>query len=278
MFITKKKRKNGGVFYTSKREKPKSIFITKKGNRNIIDLEKLEKVIIELSNHPNAKLKKLRGKLREVYNQAVVYVELFYGHEHYSVLIELIEKYFKKYKHIMPGTIAAYMYGCSINTNLDNDSCSPLCAGSVKLDPDSPFCDIPVIIAEYSKSAFYFNIQNDNDHGKVAFVYVSFNSLRTFPGFDDKEKDWFRRNGYKTIYLYGTVNNSGKYVNLYSNENDDGTINVENIKSRIGTVKPTNTTLTINNSIFIVLAIVVVLFVVYFVYQYIMARRHKQKS
>ncbi len=277
MFVTKRKRKNTGVFYTSESKKPKSISITKKGNRKVVDLDKLEKVIIDLSNNPTAKIKTLKGKLAHSYRQAITYVELFYGHEHYQILLELIEKHFKKHKKVIPGTIGAYMYGCSVNTNLDNDACSPLCAGSIKLDPDAPFCDLPVVIASYSKSSFEFYLKNDNNHQRTAFVHVTFSSIRTFPGFTDKEKDWFRRYNIKNIYLYGSVNNSGKYVNLYSDKNSDGTVSIEDVKPRIGVVKPTQTKLNTNTAIISVLSIVVLLFFVYFIYKYMTAsRRHKK--
>nr|QBK89500.1 MAG: uncharacterized protein LCPAC001_00100 [Pithovirus LCPAC001] len=274
MFTTKRK-KIKRIFYNPDNRKRDILTVVSKGNRQEIDLIKLESTIIRLSKNYSYKIQKLVGNLKKDYDQIVRYVNLLYGGKHYPVLIDLINKHFKKHKNnIRAGTIAGYMYGCSIHTNMDNDACSSICAGSVKMSNDDPFCDFPVVIAQYENSNFKFYSQNGpNKQTKVALVHIEHSSLSLFPGFNDNEKEWFRRKGYNYIYLYGSTGN-GKYNNLYQNNSNcesDGSMKVDEIKSRIGIIEDSNLdqgTFNFGTSVIVVVVIIIILLLTLFIYKY----------
>lgn len=274
MMFTTKRKKNKQIFYSPNNTKNDILTVVNKGNRKEIDLAKLESLIVRLSRKPSHKITNLVGDLKRDHGQIVRYVNLLYGNEHYPVLIDLINKHFKKHKkNVKPGTIAGYMYGCAVTTNMDNDACSSLCAGSVKMSNEDLFCDFPVVLAQYNNNNFDFHSENSGNKNQVVVVHIQYSTLSLFPGFNDNEKEWFRRNGYNYIYLYGSTG-SGKYHNLYQNNTNcasDGSMKIEDVKSRIGVIENDNSdqgTFNLGTSIIVVVVIIIILLLALFVYKY----------
>lgn len=273
MFSFGQKEQKYGL--TQHLEKDEILTVIDKGKKKKINLDTLENIIILLRRHPNTKINNLTGKLKKSYQQLVRYVDLLYGTEHYPLLVDLIHKHFSKYKNPVPGTIAGYAYGCNTNVKNIDSKCSSLCAGSIKMSNDSDFCDYPVIHATYENDKFRFDMADGIGSSHVSFVHVQYSTLGAFPGFDEREKNHLRRHDYQKIYLYGFVGN-GKYINLYHGRpdcNSDNTINIDNIKSRIGTVehklnKNGFNTFNLNTSLFFVLAIIIILLLAFFIYKY----------
>ncbi len=257
----------------------KVLKLIRKGKEKKFDTDNAERIINHLANYPHKEIRSLSGKLKEDYNQLLRYVELLYGHKYYNILLNLIKTNFQFKGKIKPFTIAAYMTGCTINTNLDNNSCSTLCSGNIKHSDkgEDDFCDHPVVSATFDqyKSVFVFLCtEGDDSKDRIAFVHVEYSNLRSFPGFNDNEKNWFRRKGFEKIYLYGTTNHK-KYNNLYA-ENNGEPVPVDDIKARMGKIKYVPSDFSMNNATLIGIGLVVVIILLFFFYVYYRSKNEHQ--
>lgn len=271
MFNKKRKKL---VFNTDPVIKTNIVTIVKKGKKQEIDLEQLEKCIELLSANQEKLIKKLSGKLKESYRQLRRYVELLHGNqEYYELLLELIKKNFHHRGVIIPWTIGSYMGGCMVKTSLTSDGCSPLCAGSIKYDDDEDFCDYPVITGRYDNNINSFIFLKDDGNtnkSRKAIVYVNYRSLYNFPGFNNRDKAWFGQNNIKKIFLHGT-RDFKEYFNLYPNRNGEP-ISVDQIKDRVLHKLPTNAG--INVTVVLGIAIFIVILLI-FLYAYLKTRKKK---
>ena len=255
---------------------------SRKGKKKTFDTDNAEKIINNLAKNPNHEIKTLTGDLKEDFSQLVRYVELLYGHEYYDILLDLIRNNFHFKGQIKPFTIAAYMTGCKINTNLDNNSCSTLCSGNIKYPNEkgeTDFCDHPVVSAKYNKIKSIFTFlctEGDDSKDRIAFVNVEYTTLRSFPGFNDAEKNWLRQKGFERIYLYGSTNHK-TYINLTPDSNGDP-IPIDDIKPRIGKNKYIPADYNMNNYAIIGIAILIVIVLIFFFYIYYQSKQNKYKS
>lgn len=276
MFSNRKKPR-GLVFNTKSYEptnktKSKILILTKKGGgKKKIDLSKLEETIDYLSKYSSRSISGLTGELRENYNQLIRYVQLLHGTKYYSVLLDTIKERFKSHGNPKPYTIAAYMTGCMVSTNLDNDSCSPLCSGSIKYteNGEGDFCDHPVVSAKYDYYNNKFDLVNtegEDSKDRTAFVHVNYTSVHSFPGFDDVEKSWFTQKGYQRVFLYGTSNYQ-KYINLYPDYGNEP-ITIKEVKDRVGKVHHAPAKVGTNAITWIGIALIVLFFIIFFAYAY----------
>jgi len=273
MFGFDKSKENFGFISNSEDE---TLTIIRKGKKaQKVNLENLENLIIRLSRHAHLKINDLNGKLKKDHHKLVNYVELLYGNEHYHVLIDLIKKHFSKYKNPVPGTIAAYAYGCNAKTKGLGSECSSLCASSIKMNNDPNFCDFPVINAFYKDDQFNFQTVDGIGSGHEAVIHVEYSSLKTFPGFNEHEKDFLRRYEYKRVYIYG-YSGDGKYVNLYSGRPECGSgggITIEDIKVRrkhneVSSHKNGFNGFSLSTGLLIVVLIIIILLIAFFIYKY----------
>ncbi len=262
--------------FNPKNSENEVIIIIKKGESKKINVDILEDIIIKLARHPTVKIDSLNGKLKKNHQTLVTYVELLHGNEHYPILIDLINKHFSKFKNPIPGTIAGYAYGCNTKTQGVDTECSSLCAGSIKTSNDSAFCDLPIIYATYEDGQFTFNNVDGIQSAHNCIIHVGYSSLRLFPGFNDREKNYLRRYDYQKIYLYGFLGN-GKYVNLYKGRpecDSDNAVIIDNIKSRVGTVENDDVikngfnNFDFGSSLAFVFLVIIILLVFFFVYKY----------
>jgi len=220
----------------------------------------------------------LTGELKEDYLQLLRYVELLYGNEYYNILIDLIKNNFHFKGQIKPYTIAAYMTGCTINSNLENNSCSILCSSGIKYpneNGESDFCDHPVISAKFdsNKSIFTFLCtEGEDSKDRIAFVNTEYTSIRTFPGFNNYEKNWLKQKGFERVYLYGTINHK-KYINLYDNNSEP--ILIDDIKTRVGKVEYVPSDYNMNNYAVVGIILLLVVIMIFFFYIYY---RSKQQT
>lgn len=254
-----------------------TITIIRKGNtKKEINLDNLENIIISLSRHPNYKINELEGKLKDDHQKLVNYVELFYGSDHYHILIDLIHKHFSKYKKPIPGTIAGYAYGCNVKINGIAPECSSLCANGIKLTNNDNYCDFPVVYATYEDDQFTFQTVDGIGSNHKVIIHLEYTSLQAFPGFNEREKDHLRRYGYQRAYLYGKKS-GGLYINLYADRKEcdsDNSISIDDIKSRAGTVegvyhhKNGLNSFNLSNTLLLLLIVIIILLIAFFFYKY----------
>ena len=264
MFLVRKTNRvtfNTETFSNSNKKKSKNdniIILTKKGNTEKIDIDRLKETIVKLSRNKHKRIEYLSGDLKKNFDQLVTYVNLLHGTKHYTLLLNTLNTYFGNMENVQPFTIGGYVGGCTIQTNLDDDSCSPLCSGSVKYD--NSICDHPVITAKYNGKSFTFT-SDDQTGSKIANIYVEYTSLRSFPGFDINDKNWLKQKGFHKVFIYGTKNYR-KYNNLYPNNGEP--ITIEEIKPRVGKVHSYPEKFNTSNILLIGFVLIIVLVLLYF--------------
>lgn len=219
----------------SKPKKDRVIKINKKGNNDVIEVDQLEEIIRYLARYHDRKIKNLTGKLRENYFDLLSYVQALHGSHHYGILRNLIKKYYNPKAKSRPYTIGSYLFGCFSNGDQEDQSCSPLCSGSIKDDPyGEDFCQYPVVNAEWdSNRGFTFDLSDEEYIDATPVVYVPFREMSRFPGFNSEEKSWFTRKGFHKIYLRGTSD----YMTYVSLQSGNQPISLNRVKTRSNNVE-----------------------------------------
>lgn len=235
-----------------------------KGNGNAlkIDLKEINHRLSELRKVSHVPISKLSKDSEAHYNAILYYINLLYKSNSYPILHKCVMDHFSDCKPIIPGTVGAYFAGCHHDTEngRKNPSCSAICAGG--LPPNEPnweFCRYQVVMGTYENGKFTFDLRMAGDEKEIAYIYVPYTNLHTFPGFSEEEKRYLKSLGIKKIYLQGFNNNGTESVDL----GPQGTL-LDDVKTRLSV---TNSDFGLGNGILIALLIVIVILALFFAWR-----------
>ena len=203
------------------------------------DIEKFDKLCWKFRRIPDVKVKSLKGCDRKDFNLVVSYIHLLASTTDYYYFYDRVTKYFADLKDIVPGTVGSYFAGCLIKTSLDDQGCSPVCAGSIQKPKDEEgwsFCDKTVIFAEYKKHRGYnFTLLKESDtsdnqenrgtesNNDLDLSYVFVEGSEDFTGFSEKEKKQLNRMGVSKVQVIGCDGTDTGTVTKYT-ELEQGTV------------------------------------------------------
>lgn len=154
-----------------------------------IDVNDIEVILQKLLPHADKSLKEApEGELEEITNT----VNVLCNTEYYPALQEVILKYFSCKEVPNPGTLRAYMVGCTMKT----DPCSSVCAGSAPADSNFSVCPDKVIIALPEKEGHSFTCLNESNSTR-AILYLPITSGERFSGLTSQDKIELEKMGIK---------------------------------------------------------------------------------
>ncbi|QIN54266.1 hypothetical protein [Cedratvirus kamchatka] len=159
-----------------------------------IDVNDIKATLAKLSPHCDT----LVSDAPPEFNEMVNTINVLCSTEYYPVLLAVISEYFTP-EDVKPGTIKAYMVGCSANS----DPCSSVCAGSAPPDSEFQLCQQKVIIGDKGGNGKYSFIKTHSPEGNRAIVYVPHDCLENFPGFCSEEIKQLSSLGVNEVRLVG---------------------------------------------------------------------------
>lgn len=209
--------------------------ITSKGVTDTfeVDINDITVVLDNLVPYSQTPIRALTGKPKEEFNEIVGLVKIFHSTRYYDIFHAAIVERFPAV-NLQPGTVGAYMAGCLS----DENSCSPLCAGSAPpAQPNWQPCTNRVIVALPIAGGYTFSSLNQIDSQR-AIIYIPELSYTQFPGFTSEEKVALANLGVSEAQIVG--HSSGNYSDL-----TDGYVPVAQLKTREITTNVGTSTATI---------------------------------
>lgn len=164
-----------------------------------IAMAELEELADTMRQNANTKLGDIDQSLMNKFNQLRYYVKILQDSGKYPILYRLIKSKFKDIKTVMPGTIGSFCNGCSVAVDGvgNNQSCSPLCAGSLQQNESAELCKATVMLGDYNEGMFNFTgLCKSEDLSTMespAVMYVNFTCYDDFPGFTASEIEKLKR-------------------------------------------------------------------------------------
>jgi len=178
-------------------------------NASSFNIEDMKQKIKVLVAHSSDKLDKLDPDTQSIYQYVLSYVRILYGTQEYNQLYNLVQIEFSSIKNFQIGTLAAYFLGCSLNTNIDDKSCSVICAGAMPSPSMKEKCSLPVLVGMYSSSGLTLTMLNKMDSSKSsAILFINSN---TFNPFTSSDINKIKSMGINTISIYLTSNDGINY-------------------------------------------------------------------
>lgn len=256
--------------------------VKKGGNESLIlDIDEVEKLAINLRKNAHLPVKVIHDeKVRDDFQQLLLYVHLLYGSRQYDILHDLISKHFNDLENIEPATIGAYCGGCHVDTSFTDvyQGCSAVCAGSMPPKSDGwRFCDNAVILAKYDSydDRFIFTIsqRSETKEGReTAYIFVEYTDIDDFPGFNSDEKNQLSTLGIKYVYLNGYSWDGRKYIGLEESEQSLGQIKTRQHKHKHGN----GYTHKFDDSGIIILLVLILLIAIFFAWRYYDVKRTRR--
>lgn len=258
--------------------------VKKGGNESLIlDIDEVERLAINLRKNSHLPVKVIHDeKVKDDFQQLLLYVHLLYGSKQYDILHDLISKHFNDLDNIEPATIGAYCGGCHVETSFTDmyQGCSAVCAGSMPPKSEGwSFCDNAVILAKYDSygDRFIFTIsqRSETKEGRqTAYIFVEYTDIDDFPGFNSDEKNQLSTLGIKYVYLNGYSWDGRKYIGLVESELELG-----RIKSRVHKHDHGNEfTHNFDDTGVIILLVLILFIVIFFAWRYNEVKRKYRYS
>ena len=246
----------------------KSFVFKGNGDALKINLDDIDQHLTNLRKIAHVPLNKLNKEQQADYEAITFYMTLLYKSCYYPVIHKHVVDHFGDLKQIVPGTVGSYFIGCHHDAEVGktNSSCSPICAGSLPTpDPNWQFCQNQVVMATYENGRFRFDSKAGGSSGpdscekEVAYVYVAYTSINTFPGFSDDEKKELKRLGIKKVNLQGYTPDGTGSVDL-----GPQTVTIEQLRSRLTS---TDSGFALSNGILVALLIVLIIMALFFAWR-----------
>lgn len=203
-----------------------------------IDLTKIKSNVKVLRAHKDVHISDVKGEVLESYKYIADNLSLLYGTKHYRSFIDSIHSTISETDTFKPGTVGAWLYGCSLEHNLDIEpGCTPVCAGSIPNYVESEndrswgfsnnsmnsgssskgkqVCDRLVMEAVWNpkENGFNFTDLNDSTHRKNTYIYTAYDA-KSFPGLSQAEKTGLEQYGVHKVMVYTYDNTCKKYTEI----------------------------------------------------------------
>ena len=256
------KRKTGR-FALSAVSRPEEEKIVEKGLTDI-SMETLRTALLTLKDSWNVRLDALAND-KEAFAQ-YSNIRRYYGRgyadtERYTKFYAMAEEIFGEFKtRLIPGTVAAYIIGCSGKTGAVDglkNGCYPTCISSLKTPEDSDPCDSKVVVATFDATGNYlFNISTTNLPSTNAIIWVD----GPFNGFTAEEKKTLSENNIDSVVVMTSDKGvPNKVLQLTP---------LNNVAIRQPSVVPVPSTSPQKNNIaVIIILIILILVIIYIAYQ-----------
>lgn len=221
-------------------------------------------------------IRRLSGQSADDFRTLIRYTQRLYGDDAYRVYYDEVRKRFGDVSSVEPGTVGAYFAGCMLPTSFGNKpGCSVICAGSMPPPPNQGpqgpqgqfnFCEYSVILANYDGHKYQFTTLHDspNKDNLVIFLDGNVGKGKSFPGFNDEEKELLRRYGAKHVNMVKYSRDGKNYDEVLG-----GFVRLDQAPSRVDVYPsgndPTSTTTgsSSNSGLLIVLLIILILVVIF---------------
>ena len=226
------------------------IILTKEGGaEDVINIDDLRRKLSHLKENAHVKIRKLSGELKDDFDSLAQYVAWIYNTDSYPLLYAEIQDYFHEDNVYQPGTVGAYCGGCLVKRKdgLLSRGCAVICAGSIPPpydDPDWDFCSDLVIWATYNGESYEFTTLNeiDDEQDNKAIIFIEQDSLESFPGLSEAEKNTLRDHGLDQVRLvYYNPEREPMYTEV-----SEGFVSLDQIRSRA--TNPNLAPIIVNNS------------------------------
>jgi hypothetical protein len=251
-------------------------FVTKGGTSTesvtelTFNIEDVRERLDRLRPVASSPIRELSGQASDDFRTLVRYTQRLYETDAYRVYHEEVKRRFSDITNVEPGTVGAYFAGCLIPTTFENmPGCSVICAGSMPPPPDNQrngkhfeFCKYSVVLANYDGQKYQFTTLHDspNKENLVVFLDGNVGKGKSFPGFNDKEREILKNYGAKHINIVKYSHDGKNY-----NEVLNGFVRLDEIPTRVEVI-PSQSTVTTTSSgsgLLVILLIILVLVVIF---------------
>jgi len=223
-----------------------------------IDVKDIEIILQKLVPYSDKQVKEApQEELEEISNT----VDVLCNTEYYPALREVIIKYFPVSPPPIPGSVKAYMIGCSVKS----DPCSSICAGSAPANSNFNVCTDKVLIGVPLDRKYSFTVLNESSSSK-AILYLPISRKEDFSGFTEQDVKELERLKIKQVKI---MQNKEDVV-LYDYTNIESFVKSPPAPPFQPTYQPAAPVYTSqpNYTIWIILAIIVVIILVALVLLY----------
>lgn len=197
-----------------------------------ININELKHILKQLREYHYLQIKDLQGTLKEGYHKVAKYVSLLWSTNSYDILENLIDEEFESLgiSQLRPATLGAYFKGLKVQTNMHDQSCSHLGAGSMPSNTqDFTVCERSVLLAQQNgRGGYDISVLTKGNNKRRAYVFVEHESYESFFGFSADEMKQLVNHGITDVQFFG-----------YSDDNNDvkelsETMKLDSCKTRKG--------------------------------------------
>ena len=189
-------------------------------NNGIDKIEgEIKSMLEDLVHWAHINYRDLPVAIKEKFDRLVFFTGIFKDTADYIKLYSWCQNYFSHVVNITPGSIGAYIKGCSVPTSFSSTapSCSVACAGSMPKPKNFSYCDNSVILGMFDGNDYNFYILQKSsvaeDHSK-AYLFINSTDEKAYPGFTDVEKSKLLKEGLQEVKLIGYHPDGRTYAEL----------------------------------------------------------------
>lgn len=194
----------------------------------VVNKAELIDIITRLRESEYTPIKRLSGSLKQDFELLSKYISHTQPTNTYSMLKELIDRYFYDVNPVIPGTIGAYFCGSNLDVNMDLHECSAIGANAVPRDSSNwSSCPQSIILADHSGHGYEFTRLHEGEDKSHTYIYVNRDSYDDFEGFSNDEKKKLKKLGVDFVNLYGYGDDSTQYQDLVGSA-----IHIDQVKCR----------------------------------------------
>ncbi len=177
-----------------------------------VNIDEIKHTLRKLYEYADYSISSLPEKIAHKFKSIVKEADLLKNTGHYEMLWDTCQEIFGKYtEDFKPFTVACYFLGCvTASPKGMEEGCTLLCAGAMPPPPCSDefsYCSKNVYYYKRTKRGCVLQVIGETQGSSQAYIYVNYNTIETFPGFQSKDISFLTDIGITEVYLYGYYNN-----------------------------------------------------------------------
>ncbi len=177
-----------------------------------VNINEIRHTLRKLYEYANSPISTLSKEISLEFKSIVKQAELLKNTDHYEMLWDICQEIFSRYPgELEPFTVACYFLGCMTKTPKDmEEGCTLLCAGAMSPPPSEEefsYCSKNVYYYRRTKKGHVLQVMGESQGSSQAYIYVNYNNIESFPGFDRKDISFLISIGITEVCLYGYYDN-----------------------------------------------------------------------
>nr|QBK93043.1 MAG: uncharacterized protein LCPAC403_01770 [Pithovirus LCPAC403] len=175
-------------------------------------MHEIRSTLKKLYEYAGDKISSLPKDLSLDFKSIVAQAEMLRNSDYYTQLWDICQEVFTHHnKELEPFTVACYFLGCMTKSpDGMEEGCTLLCAGAMSppsCEDEFSYCSKNTYWLKKTRNGNVLQIMGECQGSSQAYIYVNYNCLESFPGFQKRDIAILTDFGITEVHLYGYYNN-----------------------------------------------------------------------